>query len=106
MLYEAGIETAPYIEPHNTSVFAQYTIQVSDRERLVDHLRDAGIPTAVHYPIDLNRQPVFISEKQFPVSERTSAAVLSLPMHPYLKQEEQEKVVNALSRGQEMEREL
>ena len=106
MLNGAGIESTPYIESHNTSVFAQYTIQVSDRERLVDHLRDAGIPTAVHDPIDLNRQPVFISEKQFPVSERTSAAVLSLPMHPYLKQEEQEKVVNALSRGQEMEREL
>ena len=96
LLNRAGIESTPYIESYNTSVFAQYTIQVSDRKRLVDYLRHAGIPTAIHYPIDLNRQPVFISELKFPVSERASAAVLSLPMHPYLSKEEQEKVVNAL----------
>jgi UDP-2-acetamido-2-deoxy-ribo-hexuluronate aminotransferase len=96
MLNKEGITATPYIESYNESVFAQYTIQVSERERVVDQLRDAEIPTAVHYPIDLNRQPVFISEKQFPVSERTSTSVLSLPMHPYLKKEEQEKVVNTL----------
>jgi len=96
MLNEAGIKRTPYIEPYNTSVYAQYTIRVSDRDRLSHQLSNAGIPTAVHYPIVLNRQPVFISDKRFPESERASAAVLSLPMHPYIKQEEQEKIVNAL----------
>jgi len=96
MLSKAGIETTPYIEPHNTSVYAQYTIQVSDRERLAEYLNNAEIPTVIHYPIDLNRQPVFASKQRFPVSERISAVVLSLPMHPYLKQDDQEKVVSAL----------
>jgi len=96
MLNQEGITATPYLEPYNESVFAQYTIQVSERERVVDKLRDAEIPTAVHYPISLNRQPVFISENRFPVSEQVSTAVLSLPMHPYMKQEDQEKVVNVL----------
>ena len=64
---------------------------------MVDRLYNAEIPTAVHYPVGLNRQPVFASEQQFPISERISTSVLSLPMHPYLKVEDQEKVVSALS---------
>ena len=49
----------PYIEPHNTSVYAQYTIAVDDREGLIAKLSQAGIPTAVHYPVPLHRQPAF-----------------------------------------------
>ncbi|MCE9599622.1 MAG: DegT/DnrJ/EryC1/StrS family aminotransferase [Spirochaetia bacterium] len=91
----------PYIEPGNTSVFAQYTIQVSERESVQKHLQDAGIPTAVHYPYPLHLQPVFRSaekpEGSFPIAERAASRVLSLPMHPYLSEIDQDKVVQAVS---------
>ncbi len=78
----------PYIEVHNTSVYAQYTVQVDDREDIQKTLLNKGIPTAIHYPIPLHRQPVFaglnLSEGSFPVAEAAAKRVLSLPMHPYL----------------------
>lgn len=82
------VVTTPYIEPHNTSVFAQYTVQVDHRDAVQEKLRDEGIPTAVHYPIPLHLQPVFaglnLPVGSFPVSESVGKRVLSLPMHPYL----------------------
>jgi UDP-2-acetamido-2-deoxy-ribo-hexuluronate aminotransferase len=76
----------PYIEPHNTSVFAQYTIAVDEREPVVDKLAQAGIPTAIHYPIPLHRQPAFagLPIPDLPVADLVAARVVSLPMHPYL----------------------
>jgi len=78
----------PYIEPHNTSVYAQYTVQVEDRQAVQETLRKGGIPTAVHYPVPLHLQPVFsglnLPEGSFPVAESMAKRVLSLPMHPYL----------------------
>jgi UDP-2-acetamido-2-deoxy-ribo-hexuluronate aminotransferase len=76
----------PYIEPHNTSVYAQYTIAVADREGLIARLSAAGIPTAVHYPIPLHRQPAFagLAHTAVSVADRAAARVVSLPMHPYL----------------------
>ena len=78
----------PYIEPHNTSVYAQYTVQVDHREAVQEKLQEEGIPTAVHYPIPLHLQPVFaglnLPEGSFPVAESAAKRVLSLPMHPYL----------------------
>src|SRR5690554_5125173 len=57
LLSEAGILTMPFVEPHNSSVYAQYTIQVDNRPAVQAKLNEAGIPTAVHYPIPLNKQP-------------------------------------------------
>jgi len=78
----------PYIEAHNTSVYAQYTIQVDNRSEVQQRLKDLGVPTAVHYPIPLNLQPAFANlgqpEGSFPISESTAKRVLSLPMSPYL----------------------
>jgi UDP-2-acetamido-2-deoxy-ribo-hexuluronate aminotransferase len=75
----------PYIEPHNTSAWAQYTIQVPNREVLQEKLKQAGIPTAVHYPIPLNKQPaVADATAQLPVGDAVAQRVMSLPMHPYL----------------------
>src|SRR5690606_21413270 len=56
LLNDAGILTTPYVEPDNLSVYAQYTLQVDDREAVQARLKEAGIPTAVHYPIPLNKQ--------------------------------------------------
>ncbi|WP_432786082.1 UDP-2-acetamido-2-deoxy-3-oxo-D-glucuronate aminotransferase [Oligella sp. MSHR50489EDL] len=93
ILNEKGINTTPFIEEHNTSVYAQYTIRVKDREQVIDALKGKGIPTAVHYPIPLNKQPAVATNDSLPVGDLVAQEVLSLPMHPYLKKEEQELVV-------------
>lgn len=96
----AGLVTTPYIEPYNSSVYAQYTVQVDNREQLQEKLKEKGIPTAVHYPIPLNMQPAFAYLKQlegsFPVAEATAKRVMSLPMHPYLSDEQIEQIVRAV----------
>jgi UDP-2-acetamido-2-deoxy-ribo-hexuluronate aminotransferase len=75
----------PYVEPYNTSAWAQFTIQVPNREALQEKLKQAGIPTAVHYPIPLNKQPaVADGTAKLPVGDAVAQRVMSLPMHPYL----------------------
>lgn len=92
--------TTPYIEPHNTSVYAQYTIRLQHREQLQQRLREAGIPTAVHYPIPLNQQPMFSYLGQgtgsVPVAEKAAGEVVSLPMGAWVKEEDMRKIVEAL----------
>jgi len=91
----------PYIESYNSSVYAQYTVQVDDREAVQKKLRDAGIPTAVHYPTPLHLQPAFahlrLGRGAFPVAEAAGARVMSLPMHPFLEQASQARVVAVLA---------
>lgn len=75
----------PYVESHNTSVYAQYTVRVNNRKSVQAKLKAAGIPTAVHYPIPLNKQPaVSDSEACLPVGDEVAEQVMSLPMHPYI----------------------
>ncbi|MGH8175654.1 MAG: DegT/DnrJ/EryC1/StrS family aminotransferase [Steroidobacter sp.] len=91
----------PYLAPECTSVYAQYTIEVADRTKVEEGLKARGIPTAVHYPVPLHMQPVFANLGQgagtFPVSESVGRRVLSLPMHPYLTEDQQAHVVSALT---------
>lgn len=87
---------APFIEPHNVSAFAQYTVRVSQRDRVQTALQQMGIPTAVHYPIPLNKQPAVASSAVLPVGDLLAQEVLSLPFHPYLSQNEVNQVVTAL----------
>ncbi|MEW9570436.1 DegT/DnrJ/EryC1/StrS family aminotransferase [Rhodanobacter sp. Si-c] len=97
LLAQAGIATPPHIEPHNTSVYAQYTICVDDRESLQVRLKDAGIPTVVHYPIPINRQPaVADAGARLPVGDEVATQVLSLPMHPYLTESQTRLIVENL----------
>jgi UDP-2-acetamido-2-deoxy-ribo-hexuluronate aminotransferase len=87
----------PHIEPHNTSVYGQYTVRVSHREAVQQHLKAAGIPTAVHYPIPLNKQPaVADTSAHLPVGDAMSGEVLSLPMHPYMSVADQAHIVTTL----------
>jgi len=66
----------PFIEPYNTSVYAQYTIQVKNRDCIQEKLKENNIPTAVHYPVPLNKQPVMEqSHLYFPMSEKSSECV-------------------------------
>jgi UDP-2-acetamido-2-deoxy-ribo-hexuluronate aminotransferase len=88
----------PYVEPHNASAWAQYTIQVEHREALQHQLTRAGIPTAVHYPTPLNKQPaVGDASAQLPVGDKVAQRVISLPMSADLAIEAQQYVVSALS---------
>lgn len=89
---------APFIEPHNTSAWAQYTVQVYNRETLQEKLKQAGIPTAVHYPIPLNQQPaVYDARASLPVGDEVAKKVMSLPMHPSLSLVDQQVIVTALT---------
>ena len=97
LLNQAGIDTTPYIEPHNTSVYAQYTIRVKDREALQEKLKAAGIPTAVHYPIPLNKQPaVADAGAQLPIGDLVAGEVVSLPMSPGMSLVDQTRIAELL----------
>ena len=94
----------PIVEAHNLSVYAQYTIEVPEenegRTQFEKRMKEQGIPTSVHYPLSLHQQPVFAGlgykAGDFPVSERMAARVVSLPMHPYLTDAQQQQVVAAV----------
>ena len=81
------VET-PAVAHGNTSVYAQYTIEVEERDAVQKELAARGVPTAVHYPVPLHLQLVFaelgLQEGSFPIAEAAARRVLSLPMHPYL----------------------
>ncbi len=83
----------PYIEKYtDRCVYAQYSIRVKNRDNVVKKLNEAGIPTAVHYPIPIHLQKAYgylgYREGDFPVSERVSKEIMSLPMHPFLSEED------------------
>ncbi|MBU1306364.1 MAG: DegT/DnrJ/EryC1/StrS family aminotransferase [Alphaproteobacteria bacterium] len=90
----------PVVRPDRNCVWAQFTVQVSNRDAVVDALKQAGIPTAVHYPIPLHWQPAYKDISRISGSldnaERVAAQVLSLPMHPYIDEATQREIVDAL----------
>ncbi len=90
---QAGLEVAPFIEEHNVSAYAQYTIRTQKRDILQTELKKAGIPTAIHYPMSLNRQPVLYNGLLLPVGDLVAEEVISLPMNPYIKQNDIRKIV-------------
>lgn len=103
-LYEAklsglGLLSLPYIEKHSTSVYAQYTVRVADRPSVQETLKAEGIPSVVHYPIPLNKQPAVADESALlNVGDEVAGQVLSLPMHPYLTEKEINLVAAALEK--------
>lgn len=91
------IVNVPHIEPHNTCVYAQYTIAVDEREQVISKLKTKGVPTAVHYPLPIHQQPAFLdSDEHLPHSENAAMRVLSLPMHPYLPEQTQRNICEAV----------
>ena len=95
---------APAVRPirvksDRTSVYGQYTIRASQRERVQGELKRRGIPTAVHYPLSLHQQPAYAKDhagQSFPNSERLAREVLSLPMSADLTDADQHCVVSAI----------
>ena len=80
------------------SVWAQYTIRVRDRSRIQAHLKDVGIPARIYYPAPLPHQPAYRSfpSVPIPVSTELCNEVLSLPMHPYLSEADQQRIIEAV----------
>ena len=80
--------TLPIIRLNRSSVWAQYTVRVNNRDEVKKKLQDNGIPTAIYYPVPLHLQECFknfdYKENDFPLAEETSKLVLSLPMNAYL----------------------
>ena len=101
--YTAALQHAvqtPRLLPGNTSPWAQYTIEVDERDAVVAALSKAGVPTAVHYPVPMHEQPVFahlgVGRVSLPHAERAAARVLSLPMHPYLEPHQIQQIATSV----------
>jgi UDP-2-acetamido-2-deoxy-ribo-hexuluronate aminotransferase len=99
----ADVARVPSLAEGNSSVYAQYTIEVEQRDAVQAALKAAGVPTAVHYPVPLNLQPVFaglnLPAGSFPVAEAAAQRVMSLPMHPFLDHPSQDAIVAAVKRA-------
>ncbi len=92
---------APYVPEGYRSVYGQYTVEVEDRELLQKKLGEEGIPTAIHYPCPLFEQPaiqgLFRCAGDMSVVREAAKRVISLPMHPYLTEEQVQKIASALN---------
>jgi dTDP-4-amino-4,6-dideoxygalactose transaminase len=88
----------PVVIDGAVSTWAQYTLQVADRATFQSALKAAGVPTAVYYPIPLSRQRAYAHypSAPTPVSEALSGQVVSLPMHPYLDEATQDRIIAAV----------
>ena len=87
----------PQIKSNCTSVYAQYSIVVDNRDELIERLKKSNVPTAVHYPTPLHLQnPYYNNQLKLPIAEYISKKIVSLPMHPYLKNKDIEKISQIL----------
>jgi len=97
LIGESQVIVRPSISVGNESVYAQYTVLVEQRGTVQSRLADLGVPTVVHYPTPLNKQPaVSDGTVLLPVGDRVANTVLSLPMHPYLDESVQKDIVEKL----------
>lgn len=95
----------PQIPSDRTSVYAQYSVRLADerftRQKVLDMLQNKGIPTAIHYPLPLHLQEslAYLGYKQgaFPVSERISREIFSLPFSAFLSEQEQSYIIESLN---------
>ena len=94
------VVVTPFVKANRSSVFAQYSIRTSHRDKVCQVLNEAGIPTAIHYPKPLHLQKAFANlgykEGDFPIAEKVSKTVFSLPMSPFLDEEEQTYIIEHL----------
>lgn len=88
--------TVPVVRDYNISAWAQYALLHPRRDRVIEALKENGIPNAIYYPIPLHLQEAFrclnCKKGDFPVSEKCADEVFSIPFHPYLAAEDQEKI--------------
>ena len=101
----SDVVTTPSVPAGMSSVWAQYTIRVAAgrRDALAAALKAEGIPTAIYYPIPLHRQQAYkhypVGEGGVAVSDRLAGEVISLPMHAYLDEPTQDRIIAAVRRA-------
>ncbi|MBN2175251.1 MAG: DegT/DnrJ/EryC1/StrS aminotransferase family protein [Bacteroidales bacterium] len=97
-----GYVKTPYVKEYNISSWAQYSILHPDREKVMEGLKNEGIPTAIYYPKPLHLQEAFkglgYRFGDLKVSEKIAVEIFSIPMHPYLNHEDQDKIVDAIKK--------
>ena len=98
-----NVVTVPRLASGCTSIWAQYTIRLpsgTDRTQFATSLNAQGIPTAIYYPKSMHQQTAYrlfpVAEGGLPVSERLSSDVISLPMHAYLDEPTQDRIIAAV----------
>jgi dTDP-4-amino-4,6-dideoxygalactose transaminase len=98
-----NVVTVPYLASGATSVWAQYTIRLpagTDRNAFAAALKAQGIPTAIYYPKSMHQQTAYrdypVADGGLPVCEKLSEDVISLPMHAYLDEPTQERIIKAV----------
>lgn len=95
-----NVAITPNVPSQCRSAWAQYTIQINNRDMLMDALTSKGIPSMLYYPVPLHLQDAFshlnYKKGDLPISEQLSTTVISLPMHPYLSESDQDKVIKEI----------
>jgi len=100
LLDASGVVKCPVVVQGSKSVWAQYSLLCMHRDKIMAALKDKGVPTAVYYPIPLHLQGAYrylgYAKGAFPVAERVASAIFSVPMHPYLTEEDQRTIADAI----------
>jgi dTDP-4-amino-4,6-dideoxygalactose transaminase len=101
LLQNIGDIRTPITAPNNKHVFHIYAIRTQYRDQLQQYLKENGVPTQIHYPVPIHRQKCyrhedFYNSDQFPVTDKLSKEILSLPMHPYLTETEIDYIVDTI----------
>jgi len=101
--YDAELQgvITPFVRPGVTHVYHQYTIRVSDRDGFAERLKERGVGSAIYYPIPVHRQKPFVAlglgDGSYPVTDRLTEQVLSIPVHPALTDDEVSTVIGAVN---------
>ncbi len=95
--------TCPFVKPGNKSVWAQYSALCGQRDVVLDALKNEKIPSAIYYPKPLHVQGAYAylgyAPEDFPVSQRTARSIFSIPMHPYLAEQDQERIAQVITKA-------
>jgi UDP-2-acetamido-2-deoxy-ribo-hexuluronate aminotransferase len=93
----SDVAKVPEMIEGGISTWAQYTLEIDDRDEFTAFAKSRGVPTAVYYPIPIHKQDVYsvfpLGPGGLPVSEEKAGRVVSLPMHPYLDEETQDRII-------------
>lgn len=91
----------PFVDNNSVSAWAQYCIRVANRDEMMKKCNDKGVPTAIYYPLPLHLQEVFAylgyKNGDFPITEKVSLDIMALPMSAFLKDEEQDYVIEVVN---------
>jgi UDP-2-acetamido-2-deoxy-ribo-hexuluronate aminotransferase len=101
LLHDSNCQTPQILSAYGHA-YAQYTIVIKNRDKLIQDLKKAEIPTAIHYPMSLHKQgalATYYQGQNLSVSEYLASGVLSLPMHPYLDEYTQDKIVDTVKKS-------